>query len=90
MNNSEFLQKIDFLSDQGNMVWENPGNKANQDIGRFCDAVKGLVHELYGADHPYLQRLQSLPLSDDFYSFPSFIVDAYNPYAFLTPLIPFA
>jgi hypothetical protein len=56
MNNSELLQKIDLLIDQGNMVWESPGSKANQDISRFCGEVKGLVHEIYGADHPYLKK----------------------------------
>ncbi len=56
MNGSELLQKIDLLIDQGNMVWESPGRNADRDIAQFCTAVQGLVHEIYGAEHPYLQR----------------------------------
>jgi hypothetical protein len=56
MNGSELLQRIDLLIDQGNMVWESPGRNADRDIARFCSAVQGLVHEIYGAEHPYLQR----------------------------------
>lgn len=56
MNGSEFLEKIDLLIDQGNMVWESPGRNADRDIARFCSAVQDLVHEIYGAGHPYLQK----------------------------------
>jgi|LGOV01.1.fsa_nt_gb hypothetical protein len=56
MNGSELLQRIDLLIDQGNMVWESPGRNADRDIARFCSAVQDLVHEIYGAEHPYLQR----------------------------------
>lgn len=56
MNGSELLQRIDLLIDQGNMVWESPGRNADRDIALFCSAVQGLVHEVYGDEHPYLQR----------------------------------
>lgn len=56
MNGSELLQKIDLLIDHGNMAWENPGNDAAQDIAMFCDAVKDLVLEIHGADHPYIKK----------------------------------
>jgi hypothetical protein len=56
MNGSELLEKIDLLIDQGNMVWESPGRNADRAIALFCSEVKGLVHEIYGAGHPYLQR----------------------------------
>ncbi|WP_145924831.1 hypothetical protein [Syntrophotalea acetylenivorans] len=56
MKGSELLEKIDLLIDQGNMTWESPGRNADLDIARFCSAVQGLVHEIYGADHPYLQK----------------------------------
>lgn len=56
MNSSELLEKIDLLIEQGNLVWESPGRDANRDIARFCGVVKGLVQEIYGADHPYIQK----------------------------------
>lgn len=56
MNGSELLEKIDLLIDQGNMVWESPGSNAKRDVARFCSAVKDLVHDIYGAGHPYVQR----------------------------------
>lgn len=56
MNASELLQKIDLLIDEGNMVWESPSSNAKRDISRFCGAVKGLVHDIYGDDHPYIKK----------------------------------
>jgi hypothetical protein len=56
MNGSEVLQKIDRLIDEGNMVWENPSSNAKRDISRFCGAVKDLVHDIYGDDHPYIKK----------------------------------
>jgi hypothetical protein len=56
MNGSELLEKIDLLIEQGNLTWESPGRNADRDIARFCSAVQGLVHEIYGAGHPYLQK----------------------------------
>ncbi|MEZ4484762.1 MAG: hypothetical protein R2864_09230 [Syntrophotaleaceae bacterium] len=56
MNGSELLQKIDRLIDEGNMVWESPSSNAKRDIARFCAAVKGLVHEVYGDDHAYIKK----------------------------------
>lgn len=56
MNGSELLDRIDLLIEQGNMVWESPGRNADRDIALFCSAVQGLVHEIYGAGHPYLQK----------------------------------
>lgn len=56
MNGSALLEKIDSLIDQGNMVWESPGRNADRDIARFCTAVQGLVHEIYGEGHPYLLK----------------------------------
>lgn len=55
MNGSECLRKIDRLIDAGNGVWENPGSKAQRDIARFCCAVKDLVLDIYGAEHPYIK-----------------------------------
>lgn len=59
MNSSEVLQKIDVLIESGNSVWENPGSKAKQDIAQFCNAVKALVHDIYGADHPYVKKYEN-------------------------------
>lgn len=56
MNGRELLQKIDLLIEHGNMAWENPGKDATQDIALFCDAVKDLVLEIHGADHPYIKK----------------------------------
>jgi hypothetical protein len=56
MNGSDLLQKIDLLIDQGNMVWESPGSSAARDVARFCSAVKDLVHEIYGPEHPYIEK----------------------------------
>lgn len=56
MNGSELLQRIDLLIDAGNRVWENPGSKASRDVAQFCGAVKELVLEIYGGDHPYIKR----------------------------------
>ena len=46
MNGNELLEKIDLLIDQD----------ANRDITRFCGAVKGLVEEVYGTEHPFVQK----------------------------------
>lgn len=56
MNASELLQKIDMLIEEGNLVWESPSSNAKRDIARFCGAVKILVHDVYGDDHPYIKK----------------------------------
>ena len=56
MSSSELLERIDCLFEEGNLVWESPSSNAKQDIDRFCDAVKVLVQDIYGDDHPYIKK----------------------------------
>jgi hypothetical protein len=63
MKGSEWLKKIDLLIDEGNRVQEDPDNGNDRDVTSFCGAVKSLVEDIYGSEHPFHKRC-SAPSGD--------------------------